>query len=233
MPVFIEMPVDGVITQGFGGRHGGVDVVDFRGDGAPVYASCDGVLALHPQGSWGDGTFGNAAKIATTDGWFVLAAHLREFAANVYDGQVVKAGHRLGYQGYTGYTIPSGPGGSHVHWAMCRVPWFPQFNGVSAAHFDDPLKYLISEGDRMAIFQKLEELEQTVGQFVGGPGDIAGTRMKGWVVGGNIGLVDCLGPAAADLATFPAVKAQAYALNDVLTLWRPALMTANPGLVLP
>lgn len=229
MPAIIDLPVDGVITQPFGGQHGGVDLVDIWGEGAPVYASCDGVLALHPQGSWGDGSYGNAAKISTTDGWHVLVAHLSSFAPDVYDGMPVQAGKRLGYQGHTGYTVPAGPGGSHVHWGMCRVAWFPKYSSSSAAYFEDPLQHLIPEGERMAIFQKLEAIET----FIGGAGGVGATRIQGWNSVGNLPLLDCLGAQPGDLATFPAVRDQAYGLNNVLLQWRPALMAANPGLVLP
>ena len=237
MPQLIDLPVDGVITQGFGGQHGGLDVVDHRGIGAPVYATTDGVLILHPQGTWGDGTFGNAAIIAATDGTFVLTAHLDRYAEDVADGMPVLAGRRIGYQGWTGLVVPEGPAGSHVHFGICRVPYFPRFGPETQHLFLDPASCLISEGERMALFQRLEQLERNLGCFIGGPGDQAGMRLAAWVNGGNIGLLDCLGPQPAALADmiakWPGIEQQTYGTNNLLLGWRPALMASVPGLVLP
>lgn len=230
MPAFIDFPVDGRITQRFGGLHGGLDLVDYQGDGAPVYAPCDGTAILHPEGSWGDGTFGNAVKLATEDGWFVLMAHMSRFADGLVEGMAVRAGQRLGYQGYTGQTVPDDvPAGSHVHWGVCRVPYFPRFGPETAHLFADPLSFLIPEGERMAIFQKLEAIEQ----FLGGGGGVGASRVAAWNANGNLPLLDCLGPAPAELAKFPAVMQQTYGLNDLLLQWRPVLCAAVPGLMLP
>lgn len=236
MPQFIDFPVDGVITQYFGGQHGGVDLVDHRGEGAPVYAPCDGLLVLHPQGSWGDGSFGNAAKLLTADGMYVLMAHFRDYASDVYDGQQVLAGKRLGYQGHTGYTVPAGPGGSHVHWGVCRVPWFPPYPSAPS-QFVNPLDYLIGESERMAIFQRLEKVTAALG---GEP------AIDAWNTTGNSLLAgygleqaeqDSLDARLAliegRLGALEAGTAQAYALNNVLNAWRVALQAQLPGLVLP
>lgn len=238
MPEFIDFPVDGRITQRFGGLHGGVDLVDYLGDGAPVYAPCDGTAILHPEGTWGDGTFGNAVILATEDGWFVLMAHLSRYAEGLVDGELVRAGRRIGYQGYTGLTNPDDvPAGSHVHFGCCRVPYFPRFGPETQHLFADPMQFLISEGERMALFQRLEAFEQRVNQFVGGVGDAGGSRLQSWVGNGNIGLLDCLGPQPAKLAEvttmWDGIKEQTYGTNTLLLSWRGALSAAVPGLVLP
>lgn len=229
MPAFIDFPVDGRITDYFGGQHGGVDLVDYQGDGAPVYAPCDGTAILHPEGTWGDGTFGNAVKLATEDGWFVLMAHMSRYAEGLVDGMAVRAGQRLGYQGHTGYTVPAGPGGSHVHWGVCSVPYFPRFGADTAHLFADPLSFLIPEGERMALFQRLEALEQ----FIGGAGGMGASRVAQWNGAGNLPLLDCLGSQPGELAKFPAVMQQTYGLNELLLQWRPLLCGAVPGLLLP
>ncbi|MGE3463883.1 MAG: M23 family metallopeptidase [Pseudomonadales bacterium] len=233
MPVFLETPLDGqgTLTNPFGieWQHGGVDLAHF--DGAPIYALVDGPLILHPQGSWGDGSYGNAVKQATGDGWFTLSAHLGRYASDVYDGQIVYAGKLVGYQGHTGLVRPAGLAGSHLHWGLCSVPWFPPFNADTAGYFDDPLKYLISEGDRMALWAKLEELEK----FICGPGDPGGARVAAWVNGGNVGLLDCLGPQPAKFAEMVAqwdgIKEQTYGTNNLLHSWRAA--AATQGITLP
>jgi murein DD-endopeptidase MepM/ murein hydrolase activator NlpD len=37
---------------------------------------------------------------------------------SVGTGQQVKQGDKLGVMGYTGYVVPSGPAGTHLHWAL-------------------------------------------------------------------------------------------------------------------
>lgn len=222
MPVFIDYPVEGPITQYFGGQHGGVDLAG--PDGSPVYAPCDGYLNLWPQGSQGDGSFGNAADIVTDDGWTVKIAHMREYAYSVTSGPIT-AGTRLGLQGYTGYTIPVGLGGSHVHWGMCRQSSFPKYTDATAHLFGNPLDYLITEAERMSLFTRLENVEKCLGQY----------ELNDWVARGNSSLIACLGPQPASLSgmvtEWPGIKAQTYGTNDLLLAWRQA--AAGQGIILP
>ena len=44
--------------------------------------------------------------------------HLTENSAKVKVGDVVKTTDVLGVEGYTGYVIPSGPGGAHCHYEI-------------------------------------------------------------------------------------------------------------------
>ncbi|NUN50876.1 MAG: hypothetical protein HUU15_18875 [Candidatus Brocadiae bacterium] len=79
----------------------------------------------------------------------------------------------------------------------------------------------------MALFQRLEQLEVMV---AGGE-----PRIAAWVSGGNISLVDCLGPQPARVAEMVAawdgIQAQTYGTNDLLHRWRAALAAA--GIVVP
>lgn len=223
MPEFLDLPCDGVITQGFGAGHGGVDIADTRP--VPVYAAAGGYAERHvPGDGFGDGSFGNHVVIDHGDGWYSLVAHLEAFALEA-DGPV-ETGQRLGIMGYTGYTVPSGPDGRHVHWAMCRRRLFPRFPGNEGL-FGDPRDYLAGEVDRMALFQRLERLEAMI---AGGE-----PRIAAWVSGGNISLVDCLGAQPARVAEIAAawdgIQAQTYGTNDLLHRWRAALAAA--GIVVP
>ncbi len=223
MPEYLDLPCDGVITQGFGAGHGGVDIADTRP--VPVYAAAGGYAERHfPGDGFGDGSFGNHVVLDHGDGWYSLVAHLEEFALAA-DGYV-EPGQRLGLMGYTGYTVPSGPGGRHVHWAMCRRKLFPRFPGNEGL-FADPRDYLVEEAERMALFQRLERLEAMI---AGGDAGVAA-----WVGGGNIPLADCLGPqparVAAMVAEWDGIKAQTYGTNDLLHRWRAAL--AGAGITVP
>jgi hypothetical protein len=49
-----------------------------------------------------------------------LYLHFNSFNPNLKVGQKISAGHYLGNEGWTGYTIPSGPGGRHTHVHVTR-----------------------------------------------------------------------------------------------------------------
>lgn len=231
MPVFIDTPLDGVgyTSQGFHNNHGAWDVVGPHR--TKIYLAGDCVAAYRlpqPPAGQTNHTFGNMLHIIHADGLHEGIAHLDEFDYNWPEGTPLQAGTFLGYQGYTGLTDPDDVvDGSHIHWSVCTVWPFPAANAGTIHLFRNPGDFLISEAERMAIFSKLEELERTIGQFTGGPGDTNNTRMKGWVSGGNIGLLDCLGSQPGELVKFPGVRDQTYGLNDLLSIWRQSLASQN------
>lgn len=129
-------PVERVdISNGFGDvgwriHHG----VDFRPKvygvvGDPVYATHDGFVV------WAKGT-----KFAAGNPWeqlpnngnngnsIILKAAPPNHATHtmychldkilVREGQYVKAGQQIGTMGCTGYVLPEGTGGTHLHWEM-------------------------------------------------------------------------------------------------------------------
>ncbi|MCT7957913.1 PA14 domain-containing protein [Laspinema palackyanum] len=49
-----------------------------------------------------------------------LYLHFNDINPNLREGQKISAGHYLGNEGWTGYTIPSGPGGRHTHVHVTR-----------------------------------------------------------------------------------------------------------------
>lgn len=223
MPRFLDMPCEGVITQLYGGGHGGVDIAASLP--VPVYAPAPGWAERHyPGDGFGDGSFGNHVVIHHEDGWYSLVAHMEAHALTA-DGPV-EAGTRLGLMGYTGYTIPAGPGGRHVHWAMCQQRLFPRWSLETAGLFGDPMAHLIPDGERAMLFAKLERIEQ----FLGGE-----ARLAAWVSAGNIPLLDCLGQQPALLAEvtakWPGIEAQTYGTNNLLHQWRAAL--ATQGITVP
>ena len=224
MPEFIDVPVDGPITQQFaalasGYPHRGVDfgvVV-----GTPVYAPAPGVSVPFTNSwtEWAGQTvrsFGEGVCLDHGDGWWSLYAHLSVNLAPV--GTMVQVGQRIGLSGNTG--VSTGP---HLHWQLSDAPSFP----VAINQSRDPLVAMISEAERMALFQRLERLEQMV---AGGQ-----PRVDAWVQGGNLPVLECLGPQPARVAEIIArwdgIEQQTYGTNNLLLQWRQHL--AGQGIYLP
>lgn len=226
MVSFLDLPVDGVITQRFGDTYSGYPHrgVDFGvPEGTSVYAPAPGVSVQFTNSytQWNGQqvrAFGNGVCLDHGDGWWSLYAHLSRI--DVAPGQLVQAGDRIGLSGNTG--VSTGP---HLHWQLSDAPTFP----VNIDQSRDPLSYLISEGERMALFQRLERIEQMLGGYSGE------ARVQQWVANGNLPLLDCLGSQPAQLATmtmeWPGIKDQTYGTNNLLHAWRASL--SAQGLVLP
>jgi len=77
-----------------------------------VYAPEDATFDSYMQRGTGTSNAGNALRIRGKTGLHQFA-HLEE--SYVTGGTVVK-GQRIAKMGYTGYTIPSGKAGKHLHW---------------------------------------------------------------------------------------------------------------------
>lgn len=224
MPTFIDHPVEGPITQRFGATdlgwpHRGVDYGVTVG--TPVYAPDDGVVVDFYNGptQWNGQTvpaFGIGICLRHDGGLFSLYAHLSSSLVSI--GQNVTAGQRIGLSGNSGMST-----GPHLHWQVCNSTWFP----VDINQSYDPLSMMISEAERMALFQRLEQLETMVAG--GNP------RVSAWVSNGNISLLDCLGPQPAKVADvtlkWDGIEAQTYGTNNLLLSWRTAL--AAQGVTVP
>jgi murein DD-endopeptidase MepM/ murein hydrolase activator NlpD len=159
---FSRLPVDGPITGRFGDiysdgsrtwEHLGVDFgVPV---GTPVFAPADGEVVPFAN----DGSFGIGVCLKHDDGWHTLYAHLSR--AEVLIGARVRAGHRIGTSGATGYVT-----GPHLHWQLCVSSLFPR----SRSSNRDPLDYLVVGGDdmnesdvRRIVDQRLSEISQAAG----------------------------------------------------------------------
>lgn len=226
MPSFLDAPVDGPITQVFGGMFSGYPHrgMDFGvPEGTPVYAPDGGVVvqftnSFTPWNGQQVRAFGRGVCLDHGDGWWSLYAHLSRI--DVAIGQLIQPGDRLGLSGNTG--VSTGP---HLHWQLSDAPSFP----VNIDQSRDPITCLISEGERMALFQRLERIEQMLGGYSGE------SRVQQWVANGNIPLLDCLGPQPAKLAEvttmWDGIKDQTYGTNNLLLQWRAAL--AAGGIIVP
>jgi murein DD-endopeptidase MepM/ murein hydrolase activator NlpD len=99
------------VTQG---KHGKYNAVDISAKPDPtIYAPEDGKITAYGA----SGSCGNRLELtagANRHGFCHLERPL------VKAGQNVKKGQKIGVMGYTGYTIPSGPAGAHLHWVIRR-----------------------------------------------------------------------------------------------------------------
>lgn len=86
--------------------------VDFAPDNdAFIYAPENGRITLTPN----DPQMGNAVHL-WVDNRHHAFCHTSTYL--VSDAQQVQKGDKLAVMGYTGYVVPSGPSGTHLHWAL-------------------------------------------------------------------------------------------------------------------
>lgn len=90
------------------------NAVDFSNGacGGPVYAAAGGVV----QRAGYHSVAGNYVRILHPNGVVTLYGHLSDQA--VKPGERVLQGQIVGYAGHSGYTIPAGPAGCHVHFEV-------------------------------------------------------------------------------------------------------------------
>ena len=107
------------VTSEFGLRggapHQGIDIA--QGEGTPIYAFADGVVA---QAGTASG-FGQWIVIDhQIDGELVstVYGHMMDGGVHVQTGERVKAGQHIADEGYNGQVSPPGPGGSHLHFEV-------------------------------------------------------------------------------------------------------------------
>lgn len=95
-------------------KHGPYKAVDYSASPDPYYyAPEDGKIT-----AWGDsGSCGKRLELTGATGRHGFCHNELAF---VGVGDNVKRGQKLAKMGYTGYTIPSGPAGRHVHWVINR-----------------------------------------------------------------------------------------------------------------
>lgn len=116
----IQKPTQNAITQK---QHGTYKAVDYSSWSRPyvtrrpeIYACEDGKIST---GS--NSTMGNYIHLVSNDGKRRHAfGHLSTF--KVKPGQSVRRGQLIGIMGYTGYVIPAGVGGTHLHRVYLHIP---------------------------------------------------------------------------------------------------------------
>lgn len=106
----MRSPTTNRITQA---QHGTSKAVDYSASPDPiVYAPEAGRIESYQQRGSGTSDAGNVLRLATATGVWSFC-HLERSLVSV--GQQVSEGQQLAVMGYTGYTIPKGPAGRHLH----------------------------------------------------------------------------------------------------------------------
>ncbi len=130
---FVRWPLDmppAVVTGGYRQDYGnylhrGIDLGHVP-VGTPIFAPAGGTVTVHrPGDGWGNGSFGiNVVIDHPGTPWWSIYAHMNETTR--VTGEVVQAGEVIGEIGFTGFVIPAGPGGAHLHWQLSAHSGFPQ-----------------------------------------------------------------------------------------------------------
>lgn len=130
-------PTNGRITQGPKGPsgHAGNNLVALdvaNAPGTPIYATFEGLARTYDCTNRGEcsdarGRLGNWVMILPDShpGAEVLFGHLQ--AVEITDNTRVKQGDLIGYMGYTGYVLPPGPEGTHLHYEFRGLPMSPPY----------------------------------------------------------------------------------------------------------
>jgi LysM repeat protein len=111
----MQIPTKNPVTQG---KHGQYNAVDYsaktrilRRWNKTFYAPEAGKITAYGK----SGQCGNRLELTAGKNRHGFC-HLEKSLVKV--GQTVKRGQALGVMGHTGYTIPSGVGGTHLHWVI-------------------------------------------------------------------------------------------------------------------
>lgn len=133
------------VLQGYGSRfsHTGLEqyAIDFNMSvGTPVHAARGGIVARieesHDRGCWEDGCgkFANYIVVLHDDGTTGEYYHLKKDGALVDEGDVVRAGQKIGLSGNTGHTTMP-----HLHFAVYRAQAWGETQSI-------PVRFQSSDG---------------------------------------------------------------------------------------
>jgi hypothetical protein len=111
----MKSPTYGRVSQGFHWWHKAVDIVNKLN--TPIVAPVTERVSYVGQMGSGVNNAGLVVQIGDTNNGHRLC-HLNKYIVKV--GQTVKEGQVVGYMGHTGFTIPAGVGGTHLHWIMFK-----------------------------------------------------------------------------------------------------------------
>jgi murein DD-endopeptidase MepM/ murein hydrolase activator NlpD len=107
--------------------------------GTPIFAPAGGIVTVHrPGDGWGDGSFGiNVVIDHVGTPWWSIYAHMSDTPR--VTGEEVGAGDHIGDIGFTGFVVPAGPAGAHLHWQLSAHSGFPQ----GFEYIANPLDFLV------------------------------------------------------------------------------------------
>lgn len=119
-------PTTGTVTQGPEGSAGhaanNLEALDISSSlGTPIYATFDGVAFGYDCDNRGEcnnsyGDLGNYVKIIPDSNPSAVVLYGHMLSVTIAGETRVRMGQQLGLMGYSGYVIPSGPGGTHLHY---------------------------------------------------------------------------------------------------------------------
>lgn len=147
------------ITQGYNENHNAVDITGGGYTLDYVVAHSDGKVVFHQdglgnmKGSTGNASYGNCIKIDHGNGYQTLYAHMKS-GLLVKNGDIVKAGQRLGYMSDSGNAY-----GAHLHFEVWK-------NGTRI----NPTEYLDKDLFTEQVNKSTEELANEVIQGLWGNG---------------------------------------------------------------
>lgn len=125
-------------VSGLNHFHGGIDIVLNSGNtyGKTVYCAAGNGKVVDVGSGGGYGQYIEIEhELPYTDGstriYHTLYAHLQPGSVTLRKGEAVSLGQGIGLAGYSGYTIPAGINGTHLHFEVI-------YEGVK----ENPLKYL-------------------------------------------------------------------------------------------
>lgn len=162
----MKKPTNNPITQT---EHGPYNAVDYSYLPDPnIYAPESGKVTSYAYA----GQCGNNLQIQGDSGYLHGFCHLEK--TYVRGGDKVTAGQKIGVMGYTGYTIPAGPAGRHLHHVMTKGgKWY-----YPPSITKEPAGTSSSKGDSN-MFQNDKEVQEAYMLLRGTPGTAA--ERKGWI----------------------------------------------------
>ncbi len=189
-------------------QHQGVDI--FAREGTPLVATKRGIVFSIGVARLG----GNRVWLKDTDGTCYYYAHLKAFAAGLYENKIVESGEILGYVGITGNAVGTPP---HLHYEI-----HPQCGGPTNP---TPILNAVENGNLEAyvaavrpVFGKgvLQGATATPGSTIAGaPGITSPTTLAGPLIGNAPGGGQAVVPTSGVLRPSTPVSLAAPKGNSV------------------
>ena len=144
------------LSQDYSSDHPALDIqpTTHGVEGDPIYAIADGVIERkfvqnnNSSSLSGNDTMGNCLFIAHSPSesntpYYLrsMYMHMMSFAANTTVGSNVTKGQLLGYMGHTGYTLPIGVYGTHLHLGLKYNTTAFNDGNFNTGNFANPAEY--------------------------------------------------------------------------------------------
>lgn len=165
----MRAPTNNPVTQG---KHGNYNAVDYSYlPDSCIYAPESGTITFY--GNAGD--CGNNLQL-TAGNRVHGFCHLQNALVTV--GQKVTKGQKIGIMGYTGYTIPKGKAGSHLHWVVRVGNTYVYPPTLVTEPFGGNQTKPTTQGGNQ-VFNNDKEVQEAYRFLRGNAGTVA--ERKGWI----------------------------------------------------